>query len=292
MKNKLKELRIKNNMTQEQLAEKLYVSRQTISKWELGETNPNIEQAKEISKIFNINLDELLNQKNNNKNNIKKIIVVLILFMCVFNFFIIKSKVFMYKSVSNTSYSSIDYKTLEINHKGTDKYLQYKNVKIRNDFTDLKENIRHDNFYMLKNDDGSKMFSIQINNMLDFFRINSQLSEKDYNKILSNNHIKNSVDLLYYSLDNKSEKVNLFSSYKDNKKMMVVKSVLEYYFNINVNSNYNVYLFSGEYRGIIRANKDGAIIELIDKDISYIISVKTDKGIDYILDLISTIVIS
>ncbi len=58
--NKILELRKKNNITQEELAEKVGVSRQTISKWELGETAPDLKQAKELSKIFNVSLDELV----------------------------------------------------------------------------------------------------------------------------------------------------------------------------------------------------------------------------------------
>lgn len=67
--NKILELRKKQNMTQEQLAEKLKVSRQTISKWELGETSPDLNQSKELSKIFNISLDDLTN------NDLKNLIV-------------------------------------------------------------------------------------------------------------------------------------------------------------------------------------------------------------------------
>ena len=291
MKNKLKELRIKNNLTQEQLAEKLNVSRQTISKWELGETNPNINQAKKISELFNISLDEFLNQKDIKKIK-KNVIIGVIIFLLIFIIFITKNKINMYKNVNNISYSNVKYKTIEINHKDTDKYLQYKNVKIRNDFTDYEEDMRHDEFYMIKNVDGNEMFSIQINDMLDFFKVNSQVNEKDFNEILSNNHINNSIDLLYYSLDKKDEKINIFSSYKNIKRAMIVKSVLEYYFDLNTNVNYDIYLFSGEYRGIIKINDKGAKIELIDKNISYVMNIKTNKGLDYILDLISTIVIN
>lgn len=67
--NKILELRKKANLSQENLAEKLDVSRQTISKWETGETGPDLKQAASISKIFNISLDELVD------NNIKEIIV-------------------------------------------------------------------------------------------------------------------------------------------------------------------------------------------------------------------------
>lgn len=54
-------LRKNNGMSQETLAEKLKVSRQTISNWELNETTPDIKQSKELSKIFNVTLDELVN---------------------------------------------------------------------------------------------------------------------------------------------------------------------------------------------------------------------------------------
>ena len=56
---KIFKLRKKENLSQEELAEKMNVTRQTISKWELNETTPDIKQAKELSKIFTISLDEL-----------------------------------------------------------------------------------------------------------------------------------------------------------------------------------------------------------------------------------------
>ena len=56
---KILELRKKENLSQEQLAEKINVTRQTISKWELNETTPDIKQAKELSRLFKVSLDEL-----------------------------------------------------------------------------------------------------------------------------------------------------------------------------------------------------------------------------------------
>lgn len=63
---KIAELRKKNNLSQEELAEKVGVARQTISKWEIGDTTPNINQVKIISKIFNISIDELVDNDINN----------------------------------------------------------------------------------------------------------------------------------------------------------------------------------------------------------------------------------
>jgi len=57
---KLQELRKRKGHTQEELAEKLYVSRTAISKWESGRGFPNIESLKAISAFFAVSLDELL----------------------------------------------------------------------------------------------------------------------------------------------------------------------------------------------------------------------------------------
>ena len=62
--NTISELRKKNNLTQEELAEKLNVARQTISKWECNETSPSLEDASQLAKIFKVSLDELTGNKN------------------------------------------------------------------------------------------------------------------------------------------------------------------------------------------------------------------------------------
>lgn len=57
---KLQELRNQKGLTQEELAQALYVSRTAISKWESGRGYPNIDSLKAISKYFSVSLDELL----------------------------------------------------------------------------------------------------------------------------------------------------------------------------------------------------------------------------------------
>ena len=57
---KLQELRKQKGLTQEELAEALYVSRTAVSKWESGRGYPNIESLKAISKFFSVSLDDLL----------------------------------------------------------------------------------------------------------------------------------------------------------------------------------------------------------------------------------------
>lgn len=77
---KLQLLRTGKNLTQEQLAEQLYVSRTAISKWESGKGYPNIESLKCISKFFSVTIDELLSgeelitlAQTENSSNIKRI---------------------------------------------------------------------------------------------------------------------------------------------------------------------------------------------------------------------------
>lgn len=76
---KIQKLRNENKWTQEQLAEKLYVSRTAVSKWESGKGYPNIDSLKDIAKLFNKTIDELLSSeeiidiaKRENTSNIKR----------------------------------------------------------------------------------------------------------------------------------------------------------------------------------------------------------------------------
>jgi len=60
LKEKLQALRKQKGLTQEELAEKIYVSRTAVSKWESGRGIPNIESLKALSKFFSVSLDDLL----------------------------------------------------------------------------------------------------------------------------------------------------------------------------------------------------------------------------------------
>ena len=59
-KNVILELRTKNGCSQDELAEKIHVTRQAVSRWENGETIPNIETLKLLSKLFDISINTLL----------------------------------------------------------------------------------------------------------------------------------------------------------------------------------------------------------------------------------------
>ncbi len=61
---KLQELRKRKGLTQEQLAESLYVSRTAVSKWESGRGYPSIDSLKRVAEFFSVTIDELLSDKD------------------------------------------------------------------------------------------------------------------------------------------------------------------------------------------------------------------------------------
>lgn len=67
LKDNLVFLRKMHQMTQEELAEKIGVSRQALAKWESGETLPDLEKSRTLAEVFDVSLDDLANfeQKEN-----------------------------------------------------------------------------------------------------------------------------------------------------------------------------------------------------------------------------------
>ena len=53
------ELRTQKGMSQDDLAEKVFVTRQAVSRWENGETTPNVETLKLLSKLFDVSINTL-----------------------------------------------------------------------------------------------------------------------------------------------------------------------------------------------------------------------------------------
>lgn len=68
---KLLTLRKANDLTQEQLAEKLDVSRQSVSKWESGQAIPEIDKIVALSTVFNVTTDYLLKSSEINDLSVK-----------------------------------------------------------------------------------------------------------------------------------------------------------------------------------------------------------------------------
>ncbi len=142
--NKIYELRKAQNLSQEALAEKLGVARQTISKWELGETSPDLRQAKRLADFFGVSLNGLAGDEAENntpagseaaaavyetrpcvqpKPKSKKKVVITVL-LCILIFALTASSVLIRLAVRKHEYKngSIRYSAVECDLHG-EKYL-------------------------------------------------------------------------------------------------------------------------------------------------------------------------
>lgn len=102
---KIKKIRDDEKLTQEQFAEKIYVSRNTVAKWETNRGYPDIQNLITISEVFNVSLDDLVKEDDKVKNRIiaestsKKwhflVIMYLIAIIIYIFYFYIFHKIFM-----------------------------------------------------------------------------------------------------------------------------------------------------------------------------------------------------
>ena len=101
----IKEIRKKNNLTQKQLADKYNVTYQAVSKWENGKNMPDTSLIKQMSKDFNISLEDMFEGNITEKKNTKKyifIIIFLIITIILFIFLLNKNSDFKFKTISTT----------------------------------------------------------------------------------------------------------------------------------------------------------------------------------------------
>ena len=175
---KINRLRKKQGLSQEELAELIGVTRQTISNWELGSTFPDPEQLKLLSKTFHISIDELLG------NDIKEVLVervsnteklagIMIKILKVFGFILVGLflidivALIIYASTGNLhNVESSATITCQLNEKsyqiefGTDKYFNCDNcsnqmeeeIKKLVDFEELGNSIENIENYFITHD--------------------------------------------------------------------------------------------------------------------------------------------
>lgn len=113
-KENLKDLRIKNNLTQDDIATRLNISRQSISKWESGVSEPNLETLEQLCDILNCSLEDLVSSpkketKEKVKHDVPSIILTIIaslfwigsfIFLILFLITLIKNQIFMHEAYS------------------------------------------------------------------------------------------------------------------------------------------------------------------------------------------------
>lgn len=84
---RLKKIRTERQMTQEEVAETVFVKRQTVSKWELGITEPDLQTLERLAQLFDVTIDELVREKVNTekKNHIPNILFLVSFCLVIIN---------------------------------------------------------------------------------------------------------------------------------------------------------------------------------------------------------------
>ncbi len=163
----IKKLRIDNNLTQKELANKLNITFQAVSKWENGKSVPDISQLQEISKLFNVDISEILEGELKVKKRkivLPIIISILVVLFVLLLLFINNKSDFAFKRITtyDTSFnvvgslayddkgkiyiyiSNIDYDTEDVTIYKTLKVTLYESYKGNNTKVKDSDMIRHD----------------------------------------------------------------------------------------------------------------------------------------------------
>ena len=224
----IKKLRKDNKMSQDDLAEKLYLTRQAISSWETGKTIPNVDNIKDLANIFNVSMPEIYQGEIiNNKQTINDIfhsilkleikrykkytILSLILFILVFVSFTIYYFITYYNNISvySITVNTNDYKVYGIINRSVNNF--YFNLQLDHPVDELclihdNQNILcevNSNFIVFTEKAGyGELISIKDKNRFENIIFNLDI------KVTNNNETK------YYKLDVEKDyqNNNLFAS--------------------------------------------------------------------------------
>ena len=248
----IKELREEFKMSQNDLAKKLYVEKSNVSRWESGKSSISANNLLEVSKIFQISLDELVaghrfsNKKENeiveakqqvlmnvidNRNSIyintkkmSKLLVIAIVIFLIYFFYTFYNSVSDYSVHFENNESNIEYGSLT---KMRDRIYFY--IELDNDRQDVKKVT----LYYISN--GERKEIVKQNSMssikiVDYYGYEEYFDFKDFDKIIKNMFIEfemNNGDVENYKLSfNKTyANVNFFlKKEKGNSKLMVDNS--------------------------------------------------------------------
>ena len=212
---RLKYLRKKEKLTQEELAEKLNVSRQAVTKWESGQALPDISNLKEIANLFQITIDELLDtnvqkEKSCKKpKNIIRIVLILVVFISVI---LIVCKINNYKTKLNN--------TNNMN-----------NVKDVVDKEDNQEESQFLNQYIISDDEDTYTFEYDNGKLIFYKNLGLLLDESDENSLEGNtvvadvNKSSEFVETKIINTDKKIKQIEKFYNYTNEDKNEYVEAL-------------------------------------------------------------------
>ncbi|MFD3449449.1 helix-turn-helix domain-containing protein [Microbacteriaceae bacterium 4G12] len=220
---KIKHLRLINKMTQEDVANQLFISRQVISKWELGKSLPDLTNLLALSRLFNVSIDSLLKEDSNLQNQIIKqsnykrylmmayvyiysLFTIIVILCCFVAFLLIPKdiKTSDIKVINSHFYKETDKKEILYIYSELkpffSNYSGNYSLKIKEHEIDIHA---YRNSIPFKNKDVLFSITKDISHGIDWEEKDVYIVDENNNKILIYNHINKQ---LYYQIK-KSDKV-------------------------------------------------------------------------------------
>ena len=312
-------IRKDNNVTQDEFAEKYFVTRQTVSNWETGKNYPDLETLVKISDDYNISLDVLLKEdkemlKTIDKNvkstkKYKSILKYIIVLICVL-------LIIIYKAIMLNKYQAgkreinndaIFSETITITKQDYDgEKIISENISMANLFEGYVDTKNQSSFKVKY--EGDKIVSSftkpssmdQYINLLNINSLELRPSNPDEEtmktnastrKFLDKHNIKNDIDLLNYIKENYYFKNNLFTLTSTMKNNYLLNSFVE----IGLLDFKDITLINGSINGyVINCNNTGTIIKeihILKDDKQYIMTLLGEEITtnEFITQLLSTV---
>lgn len=312
-------IRKDNNVTQDEFAEKYFVTRQTVSNWETGKNYPDLETLVKISDDYNISLDVLLKEdkemlKTIDKNvkstkKYKSILKYIIVLICAL-------LIIIYKAIMLNKYQAgkreinndaIFSETITITKQDYDgEKIISENISMANLFEGYVDTKNPSSFKVKY--EGDKIVSLftkpssmdQYINLLNINSLELRPSNPDEEtmktnastrKFLDKHNIKNDIDLLNYIKENYYFKNNLFTLTSTMKNNYLLNSFVE----IGLLDFKDITLINGSINGyVINCNNTGTIIKeihILKDDKQYIMTLLGEEITtnEFITQLLSTV---
>ena len=227
----IKELRIENNMTQQQLADKIPITREAVSKWERGRNKPDRTSLEILSNLFNVTTEELilgrrnefnniienkelalnLYEENNKKQKVVKYLIISIIGLIILFFAYYFISTFNSIKIYNISYEDTTNNIMVYNGifvTTREKfYFNFSDINIPDDITKLEL------YYM---DNNSKHTIYKTNNsyinIYDYYQYERYFDYKDLNIVINNLYLLIKSDTNEYNI-----KLNVKKDFANNK---------------------------------------------------------------------------
>lgn len=227
--NFIKKLREEKGLTQEQLAEKVFIGRGAISKWETGKNLPDIQSLQKLSELFSVTIEELLSGEEKPKENVtltiykernnfkKKINILIIVLVILLSLFLTYYFLSFYKSVNiytiNGENENFSIKTGLFVETNENIYFNLGNIENKNNNPIEKVEL----FYNINDKENLILYREDLNiAFFDYAGYEEYIDLDKIEEIIDNMYIR-----IYYSDKKETIKLNITKDYTNDKLIFV-----------------------------------------------------------------------